>query len=311
MTDTVIEARGLTKTYGSRTVVDGIDFKVERGEVVGLLGPNGAGKTTTILMMLGLTEPTAGAVRILDKDPLRQPLEVKRDVGYLPDAVGFYDGMTGRENLAFTARLAGYQPDEAAKRIDSAFERVRLTRNADQKVITYSRGMRQRLGLAELLMRECQVLILDEPTAGLDPQSTDDLLELIDTFAREGMTLLISSHLLDVVQSVCNRVALFNSGRIGFVGTPGELADRVAEDAYRIDVTVADIAPEDVHDVDGVTAIHALGDDRWQVDAVRDIRPEIARRIVERGGTLKRLDAHQIGLGEAYNRFFKEASHEA
>src|SRR6185312_5049076 len=187
----VIEARGLSKRYGRQMAVDGVDLTVAEGEVVGLLGPNGAGKTTTILMLLGLTEASGGTVRILGRDPWREPLAVKREVGYLPDAVGFYDNLSGRENLRYTARLGGLSPAEAETRMAEVLGLVRLDDFADRRVATYSRGMRQRLGLAELLMRRCRVAILDEPTSGLDPQSTHDLLQLIGGFAREGMTVLV------------------------------------------------------------------------------------------------------------------------
>src|SRR5690606_18701608 len=151
---------------------------------------------------------------ILGKDPLRRPLDVKREVGYLPDQVGFYDTMTGRENLAYTAKLSGMSRELAGERIAAAMEKVRLSDVADRPVATYSRGMRQRLGIAELLMRECKVVIIDEPCSGLDPQSTQELLDLIRRLSAEGMTILLSSHMLDVVQSVCHRIALFNKGRI-------------------------------------------------------------------------------------------------
>ena len=308
MAETVIKAAGLTKRYGRTTVVDGVDLTVEQGEVVGLLGPNGAGKTTTILMLLGLTEPSAGSVSILGLDPLREPLAVKRQVGYLPDAVGFYDGLTGRENLRYTARLGELPAAVADQRMETALERVRLTAVGDRRVATYSRGMRQRLGLAELLMRDTKIAILDEPTSGLDPQSTTELLELIRGFAQEGRTVLISSHMLDVVQSICSRVALFNKGRIGFVGTVAELADKAADGAFRVDVAAEgiDLAALGAS-VEGINAVTRLDDGRWQVSAARDVRPELARIIVERGGALKSLDAHSTGLSEAYNRFFREA----
>jgi ABC-2 type transport system ATP-binding protein len=311
MSTIVIEARGLTKIYKGKKVVDGVDLTVEKGEVLGLLGPNGAGKTTTILMLMGLTEASAGTVRLMGKDPLREPLAVKQAVGYLPDAVGFYDTLTARENLAFTARLAGLSARETNERIARALARVRLDGVADQRVATFSRGMRQRLGLAELLMRETQIAILDEPTSGLDPQSTAELLGFIADFAREGMTVLVSSHLLDVVQSVCTRVALFNNGRIGFIGTVGELAHAVGDKAMEIDLEaeMGDAASV----LAGVEGVDRVDGDagRWRIFASRDVRPELAAKVVENGGRLIALDAHRIGLGEAYNRYFKEKNHAA
>lgn len=308
MSAPVIQASGLTKRYGRAVAVDGLDLEVDEGEVVGLLGPNGAGKTTTILMLLGLTEASAGSVRILGKDPLREPLAVKAEVGYLPDSVGFYDGLSAAENLRFTARLAGLGPAAAEKAIAEALARVRLTEVAGKRVRTFSHGMRQRLGLAELLVRKCRVLILDEPTSGLDPQSTTELLELIRQFSAEGMTILVSSHLLDIVQSVCTRVALFNKGKVGFVGTVAELAGQVAEKGFQIEVAAENADIETlVRSLDNVRSVAPLTAGNWHIEATADIRPELARKVVEAGGALTRLEAHQIGLGEAYNLFFKEA----
>ncbi|RWH82154.1 MAG: ABC transporter ATP-binding protein [Mesorhizobium sp.] len=312
MSATVIEAKGLTKRYGAATAVAGIDLKVEAGEVVGLLGPNGAGKTTTILMLLGLTEPSAGSVLILGKDPLRQPLEVKQEVGYLPDAVGFYDAMSGRENLSYIARLAGMSKDLAKERIAAALDQVRLTDVAERPVGTYSRGMRQRLGIAELLMRKCSVAILDEPTSGLDPQSTQELLDLIQALSRDGMTILLSSHMLNVVQSVCHRIALFNNGKIGFVGTVEQLAEKIGGGAFIVDVEVDGIDLSKVAtSVAGVKSIAPGREHHWLVEAERDVRPDLARRVVEAGGALRNLDLRRARLDQAYNRYFEELGHDA
>lgn len=312
MSRTVIEAKGLAKRYGSAVAVAGIDLSIEAGEVVGLLGPNGAGKTTTILMLLGLTEPSEGSVRILGKDPLQQPLDVKREVGYLPDAVGFYDGMTGRENIAYTARLAGMSTELARERIADALEKVRLSDVADRRVGTYSRGMRQRLGLAELLMRKCSVAILDEPTSGLDPQSTQELLDLIQSLSREGMTILLSSHMLNVVQSVCHRIALFNRGKIGFFGTVEKLAETIGGGVFVIDVEADGIDLSEIRaPTDGVSSIVPGQAGHWLVEAKRDVRPELARLIVEAGGALKNLELRRARLDQAYNRYFREFGHDA
>src|SRR5215467_12556880 len=170
-TDNVIEAQGLTKRYNGVAVVKGISFSVARGEIFGLLGPNGAGKTTTILMLLGLSDISEGQARVLGHDPVREPLAVKRRVGYLPDLVGFYDHLSARENLAYTGRLMGLARAECESRIEQALARVHLLDVAEKRTATFSRGMRQRLGLAEILMKRAEIAILDEPTSGLDPQS--------------------------------------------------------------------------------------------------------------------------------------------
>ncbi|HEX6147355.1 MAG TPA: ABC transporter ATP-binding protein [Acidimicrobiia bacterium] len=220
---TTIRSKGLTKTYGELNVVDRLDLEIEAGEVYGLLGPNGAGKTTTILMLLGLVEPTKGTIKVLGLDPRRYPLEVKRRVGYLPDAVGFYDTMTGRQNLRFTARLNGL--DDFEGHIDSLLELVGLADAADQAAGEYSRGMKQRLGVADALVKSPSVLILDEPTTAIDPEGVIEMLALIQRLAKEeGVTVLLASHLLHQVQTVCDRVAIFVKGKVVAQGTPHELA---------------------------------------------------------------------------------------
>ena len=239
MSEPIIRAEALTKRYGSALAVDGLDLAVEAGEVFGLLGPNGAGKTTTILMLLGLTEPTSGRAIVAGFDPLRQPLEVKRRVGYMPDSVGFYDYLTARDNLRYTARLNGLGEAERETRITDALARVDLADVADNRVATFSRGMRQRLGLAEILMKEAALAILDEPTSGLDPQATLELLDIIRGLKRDGVSVLISSHLLDRVQSVCDRVALFQAGKIVLIGTVAELGREVLGGGFAVDVEAA------------------------------------------------------------------------
>jgi ABC-2 type transport system ATP-binding protein len=308
----VIETRGLVKRYGGFTAVDHVDLDVGKGEVFGLLGPNGSGKTTTILLLLGLTEPTEGSVRVNGLDPLRQPLAVKRKVGYLPDQVGFYDNMTARENLSYTARLMGLSGAEAAGRIAAALERVRLADVADKRVGAFSRGMRQRLGLAEVIMKQAEIAILDEPTGGLDPQSTQELLEMIGELAGEGMTIVLSSHLLAMVQSVCDRVALFNKGRIGLAGSVADLTSDVLGGTHVVEVEAdgVDLAVA-LAGTDGVTGVAATRTGGWRVDTASDLRPEIARRVVEAGGQLRTMSIRRTTLDEVYVRFFEEEARHA
>jgi len=311
MTETVITARGLTKRYRRATVVDGIDFDVAKGEIFGLLGPNGAGKTTTILMMLGLTDVTAGEVRVLGYDPVRQPLAVKRRVGYLPDSVGFYDYLTAAENLAYTARLMGFAPAERTHRITDALSRVQLRDVADRPVRTFSRGMRQRLGLAEIVMKGAEIAILDEPTSGLDPQATVDFLALIEQLKHEGVTVLLSSHLLDQVQRVCDRVALFQIGRIVLQGTVPELAKEVLGAGFVVEVDAVAPPGADLEArllaVPGVSSVQRAGD-RYRLTAVRDVRADAARAVVAADGALTQLSVDTPSLEAIYTRFFQRTA---
>jgi ABC-2 type transport system ATP-binding protein len=312
MSAPVIAARGLTKRYGKATVVDGIDFDVAKGEIFGLLGPNGAGKTTTILMMLGLTEVSAGDIRVLEHDPVRDPLAVKRRVGYLPDQVGFYDNLTAFDNLAYSARLMGIPGRERAQRITTALARVRLGEVADKRVATFSRGMRQRLGLAEIVMKRAEIAILDEPTSGLDPQATIEFLEMIEGLKREGVTVLLSSHLLDQVQRVCDRVALFQGGRIVLMGTVPELARQVLGAGFVVEVEADAAADLDArfNAIPGVGSVTRVGADRYRLAADRDVRPEAARAVVAANGALRRLSVDDPSLEAIYARFFQKQANQ-
>jgi ABC-2 type transport system ATP-binding protein len=302
----VIAAQGLTKRYGTADVVDHIDFAISKGEVFGLLGPNGAGKTTTILMMLGLTDISAGTVRVLGYDPAREPLKVKRRVGYLPDSVGFYDHMTAAENLAYTAKLMGLDRSERSRRIAAALARVRLLDVANRRVATFSRGMRQRLGLAEILVKQAEIAILDEPTSGLDPQATVEFLAMIGELKAEGVTVLLSSHMLDQVQRVCSRVALFQAGRIVLMGAVGDLARQVLGAGFVVEVE-ADGTGLDrrLAAIPGVTKVETVAADRYRMTADRDVRPDAARAVVAANGALRRLSVDEPSLDAIYTRFFQ------
>jgi len=303
---TVIDAQGLTERYGGATVVDGVSFTIAPGEIFGLLGPNGAGKTTTILMLLGLTEISAGQARVVGHDPVRQPLAVKRRVGYLPDAVGFYDHLSAADNLRYTARLIGLSPAEREARIAAALARVQLTDVADKRVATFSRGMRQRLGLAEILMKDVAVAILDEPTSGLDPQATAELLAMIRGLKQDGVAVLISSHLLNRVQSVCDRVALFQAGKIVLLGSVEELGRQVLGGGFAVDVEAqGEGLAERLRQVPGVRSVEVTGPDRFRLLAEQDVRPEAAAAVVAAGGRLMHLAVEAPDLEVIYGRYFE------
>jgi ABC-2 type transport system ATP-binding protein len=304
--DTVIEAQGLTKTYGRKVAVDHISFTVGRGEIFGLLGPNGAGKTTTILMLLGLTDISDGKVNVLGFDPAREPLSVKRRVGYLPDEVGFYEQLSAADNLRYTARLIGFRSADREKRIAEALDRVGLGEFGDNRVGTFSRGMRQRLGLAEILMKGAQIAILDEPTSGLDPHATSELLGIIRRFKAEGVSVLLSSHLLERVQSVCDRVALFSAGRIALIGTVPELGREVLGAGYVVDIEADGAGLADrLALIPGVSRVEQTGIGKLRLHAERDVRPEAAAEVVALHGRLKYLGVQEPSLEAIYTHYFE------
>jgi ABC-2 type transport system ATP-binding protein len=306
MSEVVLSAKGLSKRYGPIAAVSGVDLELRRGEILGVLGPNGAGKTTTILMLLGLTEPSGGTINVNGFDPIRQPLEVKRRIGYLPDSVGFYDTLTARENLRYTARLAGLPRAEAETNIAAALKRVSLEAVADRRVRTLSHGMRQRLGLAEVLMKGVELAVLDEPTSGLDPQASFDLLDIIRGLKADGAAVLLSSHLLDRVQAVCDRVALFHQGRVVLAGTVSDLARRVFGGVYIFELDLAG-------GVDTANLFAALPgvrqatatDGTTRVLADRDVRADLARAAVAAGAEVRRLVSVEPSLDAIYRHYFE------
>ena len=311
MTNLVLETKGLTKHYGDFVAVENLDLSIRKGEVFGLLGPNGAGKTTTILMLLGLTDPTAGEVRVLGFDPVRQPLSVKARVGYMPDQVGFYDELSARENLVYIAKLNGIAREQVKRRVEEAIERVHLTDVIDKRVGTFSRGMRQRLGLADVLIKNPQLVIMDEPTQGLDPELAHEFLDLIHSLKKEGTTILLSSHLLHQVQIICDRVGLFSHGQMVLQGTVPELARKVLGGAYRVQIQADGPATKvkkallEVRDVNKVILTNGM----FEIEAQKDIRADAAEAVIKAGGRLQRLNVESQSLDDIYTRYFEEVNH--
>lgn len=311
MEHTIIEISGLTKKYGDKTAVNNLNLSINQGEVFGLLGPNGAGKTTTILMLLGLTEPTSGMAEIDGLECIKNPIEVKTKVGYLPDNVGFYGDMTGRQNLRFTGRMNGLDGEELENRINELLERVGMTYAADQKTGTYSRGMRQRLGVADVLMKDPKVIIMDEPTLGIDPEGMRELLVLIRKLSREdGRTILISSHQLYQIQQICDRVGIFVDGNLIACGKISELGKQVQkENQYRLELMAQPLDDRllmMLQGQNGVEKIEKEGD-MFIVQSTTDLRRELTEYLVTSGYTI--LHMHQRGgdLDEIYRLYFEKA----
>lgn len=224
----MIETFALGKTFGDKAAVRDLTLRVEAGEVMGFLGPNGSGKTTTIRLLMGLLQPSAGSASILGRDCHREMVPLKRDVGYLPEEPFLYPYLSGLELLEFVAGLHGLDRQEARRRAGASAERFGLGKDAGGFIVTYSQGMRKRLALAAALIHDPRVLILDEPTNGLDPRGAREMRELMAELAREGRTIFLSTHLLDAAERVCHRVAIIRQGVLQALGTPAELRARFA-----------------------------------------------------------------------------------
>ncbi len=304
----IVETHDLTKRYGNVVAVEGLNFQLEPGEIFGLLGPNGAGKTTTILMLMGLSEPTSGSVRVLGFDPVRQPIEVKRVVGYLPEHVAMYDDLSARENLHYTADLNGIPFDDAKRRITDALERVGLAQVADKPVREFSHGMRQRLGIADVLIKKPRLVILDEPTLGLDPEAVNQLLDLIMAMTREErLTVLLSSHQLQQVQRICSRVGIFVKGKMIAQGTITQLAEQLAGGMRTLEVRAEPRGAGLVELLQQIKGVVKVEPDttHYLVRATSEVRPEIARAIASRGWSLYHLRERDYGLEEIYLKYFQ------
>jgi len=235
----IIETTNLTKRYGHQTAVNGLNLKVKEGEIFGFLGPNGAGKTTTLLMLLGLSRPSKGHATVCGLNPLRMAREVKRHVGYLPENVGFYEDMDAVQSLEYVADLNGLKKVEAREKIDELLGLVGLKDQAGKKTAAFSRGMKQRLGVAEVLIKDPEVLFLDEPTLGLDPEGAIQLINMIQSLNKEKeITVLLSSHNLHQVQKMSHRVGIMIDGSLIAEGSIDSLAEEkfgVGEREYSLE----------------------------------------------------------------------------
>jgi ABC-2 type transport system ATP-binding protein len=279
-----VEVRGLVKRYGELTAVDGVDLTVNTGDVYGYLGPNGAGKTTSLRMMLGLIRPTAGGVRLFGRDPMESVDALEGVAGFV-EAPTFYPYLTGRRNLELLAAFDGHG---AAGRIDQALETVELSDRAKDKVGGYSHGMRQRLGIAAALLRDPKLLLLDEPATGLDPAGMRDMRLLIRRLADQGMTVVLSSHILTEVEDVCNRVAIVRSGRIVYEGKIADLKSNAGA-TYRLATTDDDKALAVTRVQPGVSDVRVEGG-RIHFAADENAAAELSQALVEAGALIRALE---------------------
>jgi ABC-2 type transport system ATP-binding protein len=310
MSEVLVETERLVKAYGSFRAVDGLDLRLNEGEVYGFLGPNGSGKSTTILMMLGLTEPTSGMVRVVGHNPTREPIAVKRQVGYLPESIGFYPDMTGRENLMYTADLNNIRRAEARTRTDELLEMADLGDARDQIVAQYSRGMRQRLGLADVLLKRPRVIILDDPTLGLDPTGIQWLLGMIEELSStQGISILVSSHQLHEVQRVCHRVGIMSHGRLVLEGTVAELTKKTESGGFGLILDVIggdEVLMTTLSEMPGVRSCERIGT-QIIIEGDQDIRSQAIAATVVSSANLLGATSENRTLEEIYLRYFAGA----
>lgn len=316
MSHTIIEIKQLTKKYGDFTAVDQLSLTIDQGEIFGLLGPNGAGKTTSILMMLGMTEPSSGTVTVAGYDATRSPLEVKKKVGYLADNVGFYDYLNGLDNLSLIGELNGLTLREAKERAKDLLVKVGLEDAMYKKTATYSRGMKQRLGLADVLIKSPEVIILDEPTLGIDPSGVRDFLALIKGLSREqGLTVLLSSHHLHQVQQVCDRVGIFVGGKLLVQGEIASLSRQLFDQGgYTTEVTVSDSSPDALGPLlERIRAMPEVLDitiDQQHIlfSTTTDMTAILVRTIVLEGIDVLKVQQKEYGLDEIYQQYFESTN---
>ena len=306
----IIIAKDLSKKYNEHLVVDKLNLAIKKGEIFGLLGPNGAGKSTFILMAMGLTEPSSGSINVAGFNSTRQPLEVKRITGYLPEKVGFYEDMSAKGNLTYTAELNNIPYREIPKKVDEVLEIVTLTKNKNQLVKTLSKGMKQRLGIADVLIKDPRLVFFDEPTEGLDLKVANQILQtILDLNKQKNITFLLSSHQLNLMQKVCPRVGILSRGKLISEGTVENLGRNLfGGGKYRIELElekVTDGLIEKLKKLDKVVNINKV-DNQLQVICDKDIRQDISRLIAAEDILMTRMDMKQDALEEIYLKYFKE-----
>jgi ABC-2 type transport system ATP-binding protein len=308
----VIETDGLTKIYRSEgrevLALDHLNLKVKRNSVFGLLGPNGAGKTTLIMTLIGLTLPTSGSAKVLGLDVVKESLKVRRKVGVLPEGVAFYDHLTAEQNLNYIAALNDIPKEARRGRIEEALRVVGLLDVKDRKVGGFSRGMKQRLGIAQALLKDPELLIFDEPTAGLDPEAARAFKDLALKFRDGGKTVMISTHLLFEVGPLCDHVAIINRGRIVVQGNVKELVEKMmAEEGYRIRVwgrgNVGKLV-EALANLKGVKDVR-LEENYIVINAASDIRTEVSRLAPECGVEVATLELLTPSLEDLFMKYYK------
>ncbi|MFH0888042.1 MAG: ATP-binding cassette domain-containing protein [Planctomycetota bacterium] len=300
----MIQVEGLTKKFGSFTAVNNISFRVDSKEIVGFLGPNGAGKTTTMRILTSYLAPTSGKASIAGFDVVRNSLEARKRIGYLPESVPFYPEMRVREYLIFRAKLKNVPRKERTSRISEVMERCRI-KEVENKIIGYlSKGYKQRVGLAEAIIHNPPILILDEPTIGLDPHQIKQTRELIKELG-QNHTIILSTHILPEVEMLCNRVVIIHQGKIAAMDT---LSNLIKEQKIKLDIrgTISEII-DVLKQIEGVKSISSIEDNSWNIITIeltgeKDIREDIYRKILENKWVIREFKTERMSLEDMFIR---------
>ena len=303
----VITARGLGKIYGGFKAVDDLNLSIKKGEIFGLLGPNGAGKTTIILMLLGLTEPSSGNCRVFGFDPVKKPLDVKKICGYLPERFGFYENLTAEGNMLYLANLNNISENKAASLIDEALTDVGLFKQKQTKVSQFSRGMKQRLGIAQAFFKKPELLILDEPTQGIDPTGIDEILHFFRKLNREeGTTILLSSHNMQQVQETCTTIGIMSKGKLTKTGSTKKLESEGKN--WIIDVEANNLTEKIIQKIRAMEFVNQLvrNETGLEVRSAKDIRSTIVEALVSNGASLTKIGLREHTLLEVYRKYSEE-----
>ncbi len=308
--DNIIISENLTKEYNGTVAVNNLDLAINEGEIYGLLGPNGAGKSTIILMLLGLTEPTRGQIRVAGFNSTREPLKVKRITGYLPEKIGFYEDMSANDNLDYTAQLNNISQKAIPGKIEEALNTVGLLKDKNRMVKEFSKGMKQRLGIADVLIKDPKLVIFDEPTEGLDVKAANNMLGTITRLNKtKGITFLLSSHQLNLIQKICHRVGILSKGSLigeGHIDSLGR--DLFGGGRFRIELEVLEINQkllENLKAIEEVNNIEKEGN-KLYVLSDEDIRSEISKVVANSDSVLTSMNIKEYALEEIYLKYFKE-----
>jgi len=311
MDNYIISTKNLTKKYGSKIVVDNLNLNIPKGEIYGLLGPNGAGKSTVILMLLGLTEPTSGDLSVLGFIPTKDPLKIKRFTGYLPERVGFYEDMTSVQNLEYTALLNSIPEKDIPGKIDDCLSIVGLKKEKNRIVKQFSKGMKQRLGIADVLIKDPELVIFDEPTEGLDVEVANQILETIFNLNKEkSITFLISSHQLNLVQKICHKVGIMSKGKLIGEGNVSELSKSMfGGNKYQIEVEIIGDVNKVIGKIKSIKGIKTVtaSENAIHIGTDEDLRQEISKTVTNMEDIiLTKMDIKDFSLEDVYLNYFKE-----